>query len=53
VRDQVDGRRVNFEALATLGRALDAALFPQTDPALRQATPATESALSIEGVRDF
>jgi zinc protease len=35
------------------GRALKAALFPPHDPTLRQATPASVSALSLENVKDY
>jgi zinc protease len=35
------------------GRALDKALLPRDDPALRQATPASVSALSLEDVKDY
>jgi zinc protease len=34
-------------------RALKAGLFPRHDPALRQATPATVSALTLEQVKDY
>ncbi len=34
-------------------RALDAALLPQRDPALRQATPATVGALTMADIRDY
>jgi zinc protease len=34
-------------------RALEAALFPKTDPTLRQATPAKVSALTIEDVKSY
>lgn len=34
-------------------RALDAALLPADDPALRQATPATLANVTLAGVRDF
>lgn len=35
------------------GRAVDKLLFPQGDPALRQATPQTVSSLSLEDVRGY
>ena len=35
------------------GRALSAALFPKADPTLRQATPATVSALGLDDVRAY
>lgn len=34
-------------------RALDAALFPKNDPTLRQATPATVSALTLADVKSY
>ena len=34
-------------------RALNGALFPATDPTLRQATPATVSALTLPDVKDY
>jgi zinc protease len=34
-------------------RALKAGLFPKNDPALRQATPATVAALTLQNVRDY
>ncbi|MFI5396253.1 MAG: M16 family metallopeptidase [Candidatus Binatia bacterium] len=36
-----------------MGRALSAALFPKNDPTLRQATPATVSALKIQDIRRY
>jgi zinc protease len=35
------------------GRALKAALFPKHDPTLRQATPASVAALTLENVKDY
>jgi zinc protease len=35
------------------GRALDAALFPAKDPVLRQTTPDTVSALSIDDIKQY
>jgi zinc protease len=35
------------------GRAQDAALFPKTDPSLREATPASISALTLDRVKDY
>jgi zinc protease len=35
------------------GRALEAALFPPKDPALRQTTPDTVSSLSIDDIRQY
>jgi len=35
------------------GRALRAALFPRTDPAQRETTPATVNALTIQDVQDY
>lgn len=35
------------------GRAFSAGLFPKTDPVLREATPATVSALRIQDIRDY
>ena len=35
------------------GRALEAALFPPKDPALRQATPETVSSLSIDDIKQY
>jgi zinc protease len=34
-------------------RALDAALFPENDPTLREATPAIISSLTLQDVRDY
>jgi len=35
------------------GRALDAALFPAKDPALRQTTPETVSSLSLDDIKQY
>ena len=35
------------------GRALDAALFPPMDPALRQTTPETVSSLTLDDVKQY
>ena len=35
------------------GRAVNVALFPKTDPSLRQATPKTVSSLTLDGVRAY
>jgi zinc protease len=51
VADSVDGMLRSPGYLA--GRALDAALFPKDDPALRQPLPSTVSALTIDDVRRY
>jgi zinc protease len=45
------GRLKSSEYLAE--RALKKALFPENDPSLRQATPATISSLTLEDVKDY
>jgi zinc protease len=55
LRDQVAGtvagqlRSPDYLA----GRSLDAAMFPKTDPTLRQPTPATVSALTLEDAKEY
>jgi zinc protease len=47
----VAGRLESPDYLA--GRALKAALFPRNDPALREATPASISSLTLEDVKEY